>query len=71
MAEVSQANWLQQATLPQMGCYPDVIACTLSLDRANELSLDLAVDSVDLMALNFHLVKDVAIVDVIQAVMSC
>lgn len=71
MVVVSQANWLQPVTLPQMGCCPGVIACKLNLDRANELSLDSAVDSMDSMALNFHLVKDVAIEDVIQAVMSC
>lgn len=67
---VSQANWQQLVTLPQKDCCPDAIACMLNLDPANELSSDLAVDSMDLMASNFHLAKGVVIVDVIQAVMS-
>lgn len=70
MDVVSQANWLQLVTLPQKDCCPDAIACKLNLDPANELSWDLAVDSMDSMASNFHLVKDVVIVDVNQAVMS-
>lgn len=71
MVVASPANLLQLVTLQQMDYYRDEIAYKPNLGRANVLSSDLVADSMDSMALDFHLAMDEVIADVILAAKSC